>query len=197
MVSTSPFSAKYSPAQAGERDRDRSPSAEGRGVDAGSPTAARRVAAPGGMAFSPGEAVPFPMEGYGGNVQGRSGFSPFAHAGFEGGRASLSRSVLQGNLSSTFTGARGTRFLDASPRNHMKRPAPPVRQDTLGGRLLYVENLPPMMQWQELKDMFRMSGGTVVRADIAQDGEHRSRGYGTVLFAHEGDAVAAVERFDG
>lgn len=102
-------------------------------------------------------------------------------------RSSLSRSVLQGTIPS-----------QSDPRQ-MKRPAPPVRQDTLGGRLLYVENLPPTMQWQELKDMFRMSGGTVVRADISQAGgpDRSARGYGTVLFASEGDAVAAVERFDG
>lgn len=100
-------------------------------------------------------------------------------------RSSLSRSVLQGNL--------------PADSSRLKRPAPPVRQDTLGGRLLYVENLPPTMQWQELKDMFRMSGGTVVRADISQAGgpDRAARGYGTVLFASEGDAVAAVERFDG
>lgn len=100
-------------------------------------------------------------------------------------RSSLSRSVLQGSL--------------PDPARQLKRPAPPVRQDTLGGRLLYVENLPPTMQWQELKDMFRMSGGTVVRADISQAGgpDRTARGYGTVLFASEADAVAAVERFDG
>lgn len=107
--------------------------------------------------------------------------APFAYDA----RSSLSRSVLQGSL--------------PDPSHQLKRPAPPVRQDTLGGRLLYVENLPPTMQWQELKDMFRMSGGTVVRADISQAGgpDRAARGYGTVLFASEADAVAAVERFDG
>lgn len=111
-------------------------------------------------------------------------FSPFAAQG----HASLSRSVLQ------------PRFPDSRPP---QRPAPPSRTDTLGGRLLYVENLPPAMQWQELKDLFRAAGGTVVRADIATtsggggQGEQRGKGYGTVLFSNEGDAVAAVERFDG
>ncbi|KAJ9093093.1 hypothetical protein QFC21_006589 [Naganishia friedmannii] len=112
---------------------------------------------------------------------------------YDNGRGSLSRSVLQGNFSSSISAS------TAAGRNHyLKRPAPPVRQDTLGGRLLYVENLPPGMQWQELKDLFRMSGGTVVRADIAQGERGRGgAGYGTVLFGSEMDAVAAVERFDG
>ncbi|KAJ9110811.1 hypothetical protein QFC22_006667 [Naganishia vaughanmartiniae] len=156
------------------------------------------------------------------SAAGRTGFASFNTAGagmpqggapvyppaFDNERGSLSRSVLQGNFSSSISassdaggnGGEGGRnaFLNVPRNQHLKRPAPPVRQDTLGGRLLYVENLPPGMQWQELKDLFRMSGGTVVRADIAQGERGRGgAGYGTVLFASEMDAIAAVERFDG
>lgn len=178
-VSTSPFSAKHVP----ETDRSGSPG----GVDGGSPTTTRRAPPVGLGTFPSSESTGYEMSYPPFDAGLGRGFSPFGMVpqGYE--RASLSRSVLQGNLSSAFT-----------PRlQQPKRPAPPTRQDTLGGRLLYVENLPPTMQWQELKDMFRASGGTVVRADIAGGGEQKGRGYGTVLFAQEGDAVAAVERFDG
>ncbi|KAJ9102027.1 hypothetical protein QFC19_004953 [Naganishia cerealis] len=153
--------------------------------------------------YSPFYSVPGAGAGGGG---GGGGGGAGYHSAYDNGRGSLSRSVLQGNFSSSLndvvgsgSGGGGNAFLGV-PRNQqqMKRPAPPIRQDTLGGRLLYVENLPPGMQWQELKDLFRMSGGTVVRADIAQGERGRGgAGYGTVLFASEMDAMAAVERFDG
>ena len=129
----------------------------------------------------PGRRATAPV-GLGTFEEGQPFNAPFA---YDARSSSLSRSLLQGSV--------------PDPSRQLKRPAPPVRQDTLGGRLLYVENLPPTMQWQELKDMFRMSGGSVVRADISQAGgqDRAARGYGTVLFASEADAVAAVERFDG
>lgn len=195
--------------------------------DVGTSPAARR-AAPSGLG-----ALPAPeahvgsaqrqmeneqLAGYS-SVAGRTGYASFNgvgasmaqggyQSGYDNGRGSLSRTVLQGNFSSSINASNDTggnagdtgrnAFLGVPRNQHLKRPAPPVRQDTLGGRLLYVENLPPGMQWQELKDLFRMSGGTVVRADIAQGERGRGgAGYGTVLFASEMDAVAAVERFDG
>jgi RNA recognition motif-containing protein len=72
-----------------------------------------------------------------------------------------------------------------------------TRQDTVGGRLLNVGNLPFNVSWQELKDLFRTAGGNVVRADIALGPDGRSKGFGNVLFQSEEDAALAVKVFDG
>ncbi|EJU02288.1 RNA-binding domain-containing protein [Dacryopinax primogenitus] len=56
--------------------------------------------------------------------------------------------------------------------------------------------LPFHVQWQDLKDHFR-SAGQIARADVATGPDGRSRGFGTVLFVHESDALAAVEMFNG
>lgn len=56
--------------------------------------------------------------------------------------------------------------------------------------------LPFHCQWQDLKDLFR-SAGQIVRADVAIGPDGRSRGYGTVLFATEADALKAVVIFNG
>lgn len=79
---------------------------------------------------------------------------------------------------------------------HAPRPLP-SRQDTVGGRLLYVANLPFNLSWQELKDLFRTAGGNVIRTDIALGPDGRSKGYGNVLFQSEEDAAMAVRTFDG
>lgn len=72
----------------------------------------------------------------------------------------------------------------------------PGQYDSIGGRLLQVGNLPFQMQWQDLKDLFR-TVGNVIRADIALGPDGRSKGHGTVLYASEADAMAAVMRFEG
>ncbi|KAF7791626.1 hypothetical protein EIP86_002645 [Pleurotus ostreatoroseus] len=56
--------------------------------------------------------------------------------------------------------------------------------------------LPFHVQWQDLKDLFRQAG-TILRADVALGPEGRSRGFGTVSFATEGDAERAVKMFNG
>ncbi|TPX33116.1 hypothetical protein SmJEL517_g03931 [Synchytrium microbalum] len=63
-------------------------------------------------------------------------------------------------------------------------------------RQLYVGNLVFTIQWQELKDLFRQAGN-VVRADVAQDAQGRSRGYGTIVMATPQEAQAAVTQFNG
>ncbi|KAL1739327.1 hypothetical protein HDZ31DRAFT_17525, partial [Schizophyllum fasciatum] len=65
------------------------------------------------------------------------------------------------------------------------------------GRSLFVGNLPFHVQWQDLKDLFRSSGGTILRADVALGADGRSRGFGTVTFASEADAERARALFDG
>ncbi|KAJ3382867.1 hypothetical protein HDU84_003972, partial [Entophlyctis sp. JEL0112] len=67
----------------------------------------------------------------------------------------------------------------------------------VAGRQLFVGNLPFSLQWQELKDLFRQDGGTVLRADIAVDAQGRSRGYGQVLMASAEEARDAIARLHG
>ncbi|GAA6045321.1 hypothetical protein JCM8097_003896, partial [Rhodosporidiobolus ruineniae] len=55
--------------------------------------------------------------------------------------------------------------------------------------------LPFNCQWQELKDLMR-GAGSVLRADIAQCPDGRSRGFGSVLFATPQDAERAVGMFN-
>ncbi|KAF4564618.1 hypothetical protein EYR40_010785 [Pleurotus pulmonarius] len=70
----------------------------------------------------------------------------------------------------------------------------------LGGnppnRTLFVGNLPFHVQWQDLKDLFRLSG-PVLRADVALAADGRSRGFGTVVFRTEEEAERARRSFDG
>ncbi|GAA6061832.1 hypothetical protein JCM10212_001138 [Sporobolomyces blumeae] len=63
-------------------------------------------------------------------------------------------------------------------------------------RHLFVGNLPFNCQWQELKDLMR-GAGSVLRADIAQGPDGRSRGFGSVLFSNPIDAERAVQLFNG
>jgi RNA recognition motif-containing protein len=61
---------------------------------------------------------------------------------------------------------------------------------------LPLAQLPFNCQWQELKDLMR-GAGSVLRADIAQGPDGRSRGFGSVLFATSQDAERAVGMFNG
>lgn len=60
------------------------------------------------------------------------------------------------------------------------------------GRLVYVGNIPFRTAWQDLKDVFK-EYGDIIRVDIAEDYDGRSKGYATVLFAKEDEASAAIE----
>ncbi|PVG01372.1 hypothetical protein CPB86DRAFT_795068 [Serendipita vermifera] len=62
---------------------------------------------------------------------------------------------------------------------------------------LFVGNLPYRVRWQDLKDLFRKAGGTVLRADVSLGPDNRSRGYGTVLLASAEDAGRAIDMFNG
>ncbi|SAM02998.1 hypothetical protein [Absidia glauca] len=64
------------------------------------------------------------------------------------------------------------------------------------GRQLFVGNLPFQCQWQDLKDLFRRAG-KILRADVAQEADGRSRGFGTVLFATLEDGKKAIEMLNG
>ncbi|KAJ3299898.1 hypothetical protein HDU76_006202 [Blyttiomyces sp. JEL0837] len=63
------------------------------------------------------------------------------------------------------------------------------------GRQLFVGNLPFIVGWQDLKDLFRETGH-VVRADVAESSAGKSRGFGTVLFATVEEAKNAINAFN-
>jgi len=60
------------------------------------------------------------------------------------------------------------------------------------GRLVFVGNLPFRAAWQDVKDVFRQHG-EVIRVEIPQDMDGRSRGYAIVLFDRVEDAERAIE----
>lgn len=66
-----------------------------------------------------------------------------------------------------------------------------------GIRQVFVTNIPFIVGWQDLKDLFR-EAGNVVRADIRLDQKTgKSRGHGTVLFSNAKDAERSLVMFDG
>ena len=65
-----------------------------------------------------------------------------------------------------------------------------------GGRRVVVLNLPWRTSWQALKQVFA-AAGEVERADVALDESGRSRGYGTVRFATEAQAMNAIRTLNG
>lgn len=61
---------------------------------------------------------------------------------------------------------------------------------------VFVRNLPFSLKWQDLKDRFR-DAGRIIRADIKQDDNNRSKGCGTVTFETADEAVKAISIFNG
>ena len=57
-------------------------------------------------------------------------------------------------------------------------------------------NLPYSVTWRELKDLFR-SAGPIVRADVQQTPDGRSRGNGIVTYETVDDAQRAVDKYHG
>jgi RNA recognition motif-containing protein len=77
----------------------------------------------------------------------------------------------------------------------INRPALATRDPSGDSRTqLFVGNLPYRIRWQDLKDLFRKCG-TVLRADVALTAENRSKGFGTVLYQSDRDAMRAIETF--
>ncbi|KZT32773.1 RNA-binding domain-containing protein [Sistotremastrum suecicum HHB10207 ss-3] len=72
----------------------------------------------------------------------------------------------------------------------------PLSRNPSGMSSISAGVLPFHCQWQDLKDLFRQAG-TIIRADVAQDVNGRSRGFGTVSFASDSDAERAVNMFNG
>jgi RNA recognition motif-containing protein len=61
-----------------------------------------------------------------------------------------------------------------------------------GGAKVHVGNLPYDVTWKELKDIFK-AVGAVVRAEVPEGADGRSRGWGTVEFASGKDASRAIK----
>lgn len=64
-----------------------------------------------------------------------------------------------------------------------------------GGRQIFVSNLPWKTTWHDLKDLFRECG-EVIRADVMELPNGRSKGAGTVLFANHEGAQNAINSFN-
>lgn len=64
------------------------------------------------------------------------------------------------------------------------------------GRKIVVWNLPYHIRWQDLKDLFR-DFGNVIRADVPQTHDGKSKGMGTVLFETEMEAERAIQEMTG
>ncbi|KAL8452188.1 hypothetical protein Emed_001495 [Eimeria media] len=64
-----------------------------------------------------------------------------------------------------------------------------------GGRQVFVSNLPWKTSWHELKDLFRECG-EVIRVEIMELPNGRSKGIGTVLFATHESAQHAIDTFN-
>nr|XP_020833836.1 heterogeneous nuclear ribonucleoprotein M isoform X5 [Phascolarctos cinereus] len=64
------------------------------------------------------------------------------------------------------------------------------------GSTVFVANLDYKVGWKKLKEVFCMAG-VVVRADILEDKDGKSRGIGTVTFEQSIEAVQAISMFNG
>lgn len=69
-------------------------------------------------------------------------------------------------------------------------------RDDRGGYKIYIRNIPWSVTWQQLKDAFS-EYGHIIRADVPQDRQGRSAGYGIVRFEREKDALKAKDNMDG
>lgn len=70
------------------------------------------------------------------------------------------------------------------------------RRESDRGRKIVVWNLPYHIRWQDLKDLFR-DYGNVIRADVPQTHDGKSKGMGTVLFETEVEAERAINEMTG
>lgn len=62
------------------------------------------------------------------------------------------------------------------------------------GRQLFIGNLPFSVAWQDLKDFFRQAGN-VVRADVKETPDRRSKGNGIVVFETADEARRAICKY--
>lgn len=70
------------------------------------------------------------------------------------------------------------------------------RRESDRGRKIVIWNLPYHIRWQDLKDLCR-DYGNVIRADVPQRHDGKSKGMGTVLFESEVEADRAIQEMTG
>lgn len=71
-----------------------------------------------------------------------------------------------------------------------------IRREAPADCKVFVGQLPWSIKWQALKDMCK-AYGEIRRADVEEDMDGRSKGYGTVVFANADDASACIEGLNG
>jgi len=74
-------------------------------------------------------------------------------------------------------------------------PRPEIIPTEVTSARLYVGNLSYESTWQSLKDHFKNSGN-VTRADVQQDNDGRSKGYGFVEFTNPHEAASAYAQLN-
>jgi len=124
--------------------------------------------------------------------------SSYSSAGL-GGSSLTSRSGLGSQSSSQGGGYGGYSGLLSLSNNYGTSPSRSNDNRGRGSeqeRSVFVRNLPFSTTWQELKDKFR-DVGKVLRADIMQDENRRSKGCGIVVFEIPDDAHRAVQYMNG
>jgi RNA recognition motif-containing protein len=82
----------------------------------------------------------------------------------------------------------------APAARHSGAPIAPVQSDQ--NARIFISNLPFRAEWQELKDLCAPYG-TVVRADVDELPDGRSKGTGTVVFASQADAWSCIRGLNG
>lgn len=124
-------------------------------------------------------------------TEGRSDFSVTGSVEFA--NSSSSEEAMSTLNRSDFGGHRITLSFHKEGGNQGSTPRSTVQTPSR----LYVGNLAYEVTWEDLKDHFRNAGEIVVRADVAQDSDGRSKGYGIVQYSSATRARAAIERMSG
>jgi len=107
-----------------------------------------------------------------------------------------SKASFSGSFNGSFSvGGRGAAYDEPvfSPNSNM---AQKIRNKAPQGCTVYVGNLPYSAEWQEVKDICSKFG-TVGRADVEQDENGQSKGYGIVVFENAKDARNCIQGLDG
>ncbi|EDO45532.1 predicted protein [Nematostella vectensis] len=105
----------------------------------------------------------------------------------------MHRSRLRGNSASQSVGGTGgglPSLLNLSTNPMMKKSNDPAAST------VFVTNLDYKVNWQKLKDTFKCAGH-VIRAEIMEDDEKKSKGMGTVQFETPMEAMNAVNLLHG